>query len=442
VLIGAALKEHTLNRLGYGPSRWHADRYDELGFDAYVAEQLAGSLAAISDTGTTIAAKVARSVASQRQLETVLIDFWFNHFNVDTLDTDPDKRDNTIAGRTTSQLQNSAIAPNILGNFGDMLLATAKAPAMLDYLDNRINYEEEIVNGNEYGLNENYAREIMELHTLGVGGGYSEQDVTAVARILTGWSVQSDAFKFKSARHDGGEKTVMGVIYPAGRGEEEGVEFLDFLASHPSTASFLSYKLAARFVNDVPPGAAVVAASSTFAQSGGDLGQVMNALVMSDVFRADSAFRAKAKPPHRYIASALLAMGAETTGHYSAVSGAAAEAVELCGEVPYVVAPPTGYPETSNYWISGTSMLARFAIAETIAWDSGLRNRLKARAGVDGADALDTVDAIAAEMIPGGIAETTRAAALDYMTTHAASNDERVSAAAHMLLSSPEFVRF
>jgi len=442
VLSGAALKEHTLNRLGYGPSRWHADRYDEIGFDAYVAEQLGDSLAAISQNGTTIATKLERAVTSQRQLETVLIDFWFNHFNIDTIDTDPTKRDKTIAGRTVGQLQNTAIKPHVLGSFGAMLLATAKAPAMLDYLDNRVNFEEEVVNGNEYGLNENYAREIMELHTLGVGGGYSEEDVTEVARILTGWSVANDVYKFKSARHDGGEKTVMGVVYPAGRAEEEGVEYLDFLATHPSTASFLSYKLAARFVNEVPPGAAVVAASGAFAQSTGDLLQVMTSLLTDPSFKDDTAFRAKAKPPHRFIASALLAMGAETKSHYTDVAGDTALAVELCGEIPYVVAPPTGYPETSSYWISGTSMLARFTIAETISWNPALRTRLKTRTGVTGADAQGTVDGIAAHVLPGGISDTTRTAALDHMAANAATNDERVSAAAHMLLSSPEFVRF
>lgn len=442
MLVDAALKEHTLNRLGYGPSRWHADRYDEVGHAAYVAEQLADSLPAISDNGTDIATKLDRSILSRRQLETVLIDFWFNHFNIDTIDTRPDKRDNTIAGRMVGYHQNTAIKPHVLGLFGDMLVATAKSPSMLDYLDNRINFEAEIVNDVEYGLNENYAREIMELHTLGVGGGYSEQDVTEVARILTGWSVNSDAFRFKNARHDHGEKNVMGVNYPAGRREEEGLEFLAFLAAHPSTAGYLSFKLSARFVNDLPPGGAVGPAISAYSATNGDLKAVMTAIIDSDAFVDEANFRAKAKPPHRYMASAILAMGAETRVHYDEVRTAAAEAVELCGEVPYVVADPTGYPEEAEFWISGASMLTRFKTAETIAWNPTLRTRLIDRTGQNGSNVAATIDAIASEMVPGGLANSS----LDAVTAHVAAvgstNDERVSAAAQMVMSSPEFVRF
>ncbi len=266
VLEGRALKEHTLNRLGYGPSVWHWNRYDELGFQSYVDEQLAGTLAAISPTAAATEPKFRRAVLARRQLEVVLLDFWFNHFNVDA--------GGGIAERTVDQHQ-GAIQSHLFGRFSDMLLATARSPAMLDYLDNRINYEEEVVNGRVYGLNENYARELMELHTLGVDGGYSEADIIEVARVLTGWSVSSDAYSFKRSRHDGGQKVVMGATFPAGREEEEGVELLNMLAAHPSTASFLSRKLCRRFVSEDPPPAAVDAAAATFTSSGGNLGDTV-----------------------------------------------------------------------------------------------------------------------------------------------------------------------
>lgn len=442
VLVNGALKEHALNRLGYGPSVWHSTRYDELGFDAYVAEQLAETLPAIDKNGTTIDGKLERSVASQRQLETVLLDFWFNHFNIDAVETNLEKRVKTIAGRMVGFHQNTAIKPHILGNFGAMLLATAQSPSMLDYLDNAVNFEAEVVNGNEFGLNENYSREVMELHTLGVGGGYSEEDVTAAARILTGWSVANDAYKFKTARHDEGAKTVMGVDYPAGRREEEGVEFLDFLATHPSTASFVTYKMCQRFISEIPSAGAVSAASSAFTATGGDLKAVMTDLLATDDFKNDLNFRAKAKPPHRYIASALLAMGAESKGDYSGVNATVVAAVEAAGEIPYVVGPPTGYPEDSSYWISGGSMLARFKVAEAIAYNTRLRNRLKTRAGVDGADVAATVDGIVAAILPGGVSDTTRTESINYATANASTNNERVSAAAQVILSAPEFVRF
>lgn len=442
MIAGAALKEHTLNRLGYGQSLWHSARYEEVGFDAYVGEQLDDSLGATTQNGTTIDSKIERSVVSERQLEVTLIDFWFNHFNIDTIDTRPNQREKTIAGRMVGYHQNTAIKPHVLGDFGAMLLATAKSPSMLDYLDNRLNFEVEVVNGKEYGLNENYAREVMELHALGVGGGYSEQDVTEVARILTGWSVASDAYKFKSARHDKGAKSVMGVDYPAGRNEEEGEDFMQFLADHPSAAAFLSYKICRRFISDIPSAGAVAAASAAYASSGGDLRQVMTALFATDDFKNDTHFRSKVKPPHRYVASALLAMGAQTKSHYSGVSDEMVEGVEACGEIPYVVSPPTGYPENSAYWISGASMLSRFKIAESIANNASLRDRVKDRAGVTGSSVDQTVDGLAAVIIPGGIAAASRAAIINHVTANASTNNERVSAAAQMILSAPEFVRF
>ncbi len=422
-----------MNRLGYGQSTWHSTRYDELGFGAYVAQQLGGSLAALTPAGATTKAKLQRAIGGRRQLEAVLLDFWFNHFNVDA--------GGGIAKRTVDQHE-AVIHRHVLGDFDDMLLATAKSPAMLDYLDNRVNFEYRVSNGKTYGPNENYARELMELHTMGVDGGYGEDDIIEVARVLTGWSVASDAYKFKQFRHDDAAKRVLGATFPAGRDEEEGVELLAMLAAHGSTASFLSRKLCKRLVSENPSASVVDAGAAAFAASGGDLAQTVEAIVTDPGFAANSAFRSKVKPPHRYLASAVLAMGANGQGQYSAILDDLVDGVVQLGEEPYKVGPPTGYPESSGYWVSSAAMLDRFRLAGAIAAHPNLRDRLKTASGASGAGAAETVNKVAAYMCPGGISDQTRAAAEAYVGSNASTNNERVRDAAHAILSSPEFVRF
>lgn len=435
MLEGTALKEHTLNRLGHGLSQWHVQRYDALGFNAYVDEQLAGSLPALSRTASTAEARLQRAVAERRQLETMLLDFWFNHFNVDA-----------SGGfvRDTVDLHDRAIMPHVLGSFPDMLLATAKSPAMLDYLDNRLNVAERVTRTRKFGLNENYAREVMELHTLGIDGGYSEGDVREVARILTGWGVNraSKRFEFTANRHDSGQKRALGVTYPAGRGEAEGAELLAMLADHDSTAAFIARKLCRRLVGESPSQDAVNTAASAFRQSNGNLRTVTSAIIKSSHFRSDENFRTKMKPPLRYVASAMLAMGAGSAADIASLLGRAKVTLEGMGEEPYKVAPPTGYPESSGYWISSSSMIGRFTVSGTIANTATLRSRLKSVIGIDGASVDQTVDRIAAFMCPGGVSSTTRGAAISYVNDQADTNDERISSAAHVILSSPEFVRF
>lgn len=423
-----------MNRLGYGQSAWHTTRYDELGFTAYVTEQLGGSLAALAPTGSNSTAKLQRAIDSRRQLEAMLLDFWFNHFNVDN--------SSGLIRRTVGQHE-AAIRRHILGDFGDMLLATAKSPAMLDYLDNRVNFEYREQGGRTYGPNENYARELMELHTLGVDGGYVEADIIEVARVLTGWSVESDAYKFKQFRHDDGPKTVLGATFPAGRNEEEGVELLAMLANHGSTASFLSRKLCRRLVSENPPASAVDAGAAAFSASGGDLAKTVQAIVSDEGFKGDAGFRSKVKPPHRYLASAVLAMGVVWKGQYEGILDDLVDGIELLGEEPYKVAPPTGYPEASGYWISSSAMLDRFRLAGRIAAHPNLRDRLKLVSGATGGGgAAATVDKVAASICPGGISAQTRTAAEAFVRGNANTNNERVRDAAHAILSSPEFVRF
>lgn len=428
-----------MNRLGYGPSPWFAARYDKLGFNGFVEEQLGTRTQALTDTSAGAGSLMHRSILEQRQLETMLLEFWFNHFNVDAGTGPPTKKgmDAYLAG----------IHSHVRGTFGDMLLTTAQSVSMLDYLDNRVNFKPHTRGGKEYGLNENYARELMELHTLGVDAGYTQEDVIDVARIMSGWTIRNrpslgmHEYRFIRSVHDEGAKTVMGRDYPADRGEEEGVELLAQLADHDATASFISRKLCRRLVHENPSSQVVDAATDAFSSSGGDLMATVRAIIASPEFTDEAAFRSKVKSPHRYLASAMRAMGVTTADEFAPVKKATVGWLGPVGEDPFKVAPPTGYPESSGYWISSGTMLARFSIAGKIAYNDGLRERLKATAGVRGRFPDRTVDAVAAWMCPGGISEGTRQAAIDHVSEQPSKN-LRISATAHALLSSPEFLRF
>lgn len=451
MLNPAQLKEHTLNRLGYGPGTWQSSRYDQLGFTGYVNEQLAQSLPAITIDDVFVAPKIARSVVEQRQLEAVLLDFWFNHFNVNVISDNPNGRDNNVIGRKLPEYQNVAIGQNLLGIFSELVLATAKSPPMLAYLDNHSNRNPRtLANGTVVGYNENYARELMELHTLGVDGGYTQTDVEEVTKILTGWghgfqnSTPPDGFEYRSFHHNTDAKVVMGVDYPADRQIEEGEELINFLSNHPSAASFICTKLCKRFVADSPPFRTVQAAAATFSNTGGDIAAVLTTIFTGpDFATADEAlFRSKAKPPHRYVASALMAMGATQPADWAPLSSSLAGDVIDAGDTPYFFGPPTGYPESAGFWLSPTSMLSRFEMAETIAYEPALVNLLSARAGVDGSDISTTFDALVAICMPAGVSATTEAAVKDHVAANAMTNGQRLSATAHMLFCSPEFMRY
>jgi len=451
VLNPTQLKEHTLNRLGYGNGQWASNRYDELGFAGYVAEQLAQTLPAIVNNDVFIAPKINRGVVAQRQLECVLYDFWFNHFNVNVSSNNPESRSNNPIGRGLPAYQNEAIGPRVLGNFGDLVLATAKSTSMMSYLDNQSNRRPRTLpNGQIIGYNENYARELMELHTIGVDGGYTQTDVFEVARILTGWghnyenSDPPNVFEYRDYHHDADAKTVMGIDYPAGRQIEEGEELISFLSNHPSAASFISTKMCKRFIGDNPPFRAVQSATAIFSDTGGDL-----SLVLADMFNgpdfatADEAlFRSKAKPPHRYVTSALMAMGAVQVADWAPIAESLVADIIDAGDTPYFFGPPTGYPESPGFWLSPTSILNRFEIAESIAYEPGLVALLTARAGVDGSDIAQTFDAVLNVIMPSGVTATTEAAVKDHVAANAMTNTQRVSATAHMLFCSPEFLRY
>jgi uncharacterized protein (DUF1800 family) len=332
-------------------------------------------------------ARVLRAVYSSRQLEEVLVDFWFNHFNVDSTKN---------VGMTPSlgllligSYERDAIRPHVLGHFKDLLLATARHPAMLYYLDNWESVAPNAFDVGPYaprrgtvngvpnsilpnglqrlahGLNENYGREVMELHTLGVKAGYTQDDVIAVARCFTGWTVrspESPEFVFAPFMHDYGEKTVLGHKIPAGGGEQDGLQVIDILAHHPSTAKFISLQLARHFVADNPPPALVDRMASTFMKTDGDLRAVMETMFRSKEFFSQGAWEARIKSPLEMAASTIRAMGGQVTDAWPLV-----QKISDMGEALYSKIEPTGYPDVAETWLSTAGITARMNFAASIA---------------------------------------------------------------------------
>jgi len=323
--------------------------------------------------------RLLRAVYSERQLQEVLVDFWFNHFNV-------------FAGKGATrnylgEYERDAIRPHVLGNFRDLLEATAKSPAMLFYLDNWQNVSPDspspraaqprapggrtaadptspVANGRpNRGINENFARELMELHTLGVDGGYTQDDIVNVARAFTGWTIQpreGSGTRFVPRLHDDKAKTVLGHTIKAGGGQQDVIQVLDILSAHPATARHIALKLAVRFVSDTPPAALVDRAAARFTATRGDLREVVRTIITSPEFAAPEAYRAKVKTPLDFVASALRATGAE-------VRSALPLARELreMGMPLYFCQPPSGYDDTAATWVSAGALVSRmnFAVA-------------------------------------------------------------------------------
>ena len=312
------------------------------------------------------AARLVRAIESERQLDEIMVDFWFNHFNVHAAKGE-------VKWYVTAY-ERDVIRPNALGRFGDLLRGTATHPAMLFYLDNWLSTRPDFTvrfgpnRGKRAGLNENYARELMELHTLGVDGGYTQQDVTEVARAFTGWTIdrprEAARFIFRPAMHDRGDKTILGTRLPAGGGLDDGERVLTMLLHHPSTARFIATKLARRFVADDPPPGLVDRVAATFRATDGDIRTMLRTIVTSPEFWAADARRAKIKKPFEYVASAVRAVG----GHVDARAGLAlARSAAEMGEALYGAQPPTGYPDRAEAWVNAGALLARmnFALALT-----------------------------------------------------------------------------
>ncbi|HWN43359.1 MAG TPA: DUF1800 domain-containing protein [Thermoanaerobaculia bacterium] len=289
--------------------------------------------------GQLMAQKLWRAVESENQLAEVMTDFWFNHFNVSMTD-------NQSRGHLLSY-ERDAIRPNALGKVRDLLGATAKHPAMLLYLDNaRSNARR--------GLNENYARELLELHTLGVDGGYTQRDIVEVARAFTGWTVgvRDGGFLFRPAGHDSGAKTVLGRKLPAGRGIEDGEAVLDLLAVHPSTAKHLASKLAVRFVSDKPSQALVDRLAAVYLKSGGQVRPVLKALAESPELW--SSVGDKIKSPFELAASAIRGLDAEVKQPRETLRW-----IADMGQKLYAYQAPTGYPDRAEAWVNTGSLLNR-----------------------------------------------------------------------------------
>ncbi|MBS1859648.1 MAG: DUF1800 domain-containing protein, partial [Acidobacteria bacterium] len=292
--------------------------------------------------------KLLRAVYSNRQLEEVLSDFWFNHFNV-FLDKGADRY-------LVTAYERDVIRPHVLGKFRDLLEATAKSPAMLFYLDNWESVGADspaAARGGKKGargLNENYGRELMELHTLGVDGGYTQKDVTEVARCFTGWTIRNPRgggeFAFNPRMHDNGPKTVLGLAIPAGGGIADGEKVLDILARSPATAHFISKKLATRFVADDPPEALVERMARTFLKTDGDLGAVMRTMIDSKEFFSEGAYRSKMKSPLEFVASAVRAVNGDVE-----MALPLANQVAQLGQPLYRKQEPTGYSNSSMEWM-------------------------------------------------------------------------------------------
>ncbi len=412
-------------------------------------------------------AKLLRAVHSARQLEEVMVDFWFNHFNVDA-------RKGQVKWLVTSY-ERDAIRPHALGKFRDLLGATAHHPAMLMYLDNAQStvdsryapaYMREQIAAMEermelrgktrkrLGLNENYTRELLELHTLGVDGGYGQKDVLELARVLTGWSVERPGsprgqagFVFRKRMHDRGRKTVMGRVFEDD-GEAEGERALDMLARHPSTARFIATKLCRRFVADEPPPELVERAAKAFTYSGGDIKQTLREIFASAEFRDPGRFRSKVKTPFEFTVSALRATGAELREPAKAL-----RALNDMGQPPYMCEPPTGYPDKAEAWVNSGALVARMQLA-TALLGAGKRGPatvdLEALApGFEEAPGTKTLERLIKALLGGEVKASTRRVLMERLedpeVSRAALDDAPRGVDARKLaalvLGSPDFQR-
>ncbi len=362
---------HLLSRITWGPRLEELERLNNIGLEAYLDEQLhpEGLDDAAADVKlqelpilamdrrtahrltdyrdrcrkALVQGMVLRATHSKRQLLERMVDFWTDHFNVPSRDLEPE----------VIVFQREAIRAHALGNFRDLLFATARSPAMLGYLDNTSNKAE--------SPNENYARELLELHTLGVDGGYGEEDVKEVARAFTGWTVDNrtdSGFYFRAKVHDAGEKHVLGHTLPADRGVEDGLHVLSLLADHPSTARFVCTKLCVKFVADDPPHNLVESAARVWAETDGDLKRVLRHIFLSSEFEVSAG--QKLRRPLEFFVGALRATGTEPRDDETR------ELLKNLAHVPYAWEPPDGYPDKAAAWLTSSGLLARWNVASAL----------------------------------------------------------------------------
>jgi uncharacterized protein (DUF1800 family) len=459
---------------------------------------LADQFRTVAAIGQLEQAKLVRAVESQRQLQEVLVDFWSNHFNID-VKKGPDRVYKIVDDR-------DVIRPHIWGTFHDLLEASAKSPAMLFYLDNATNTVARNVTPQQQqmqarvlqqmfgtaapvdttaqagtlttkqqgGINENYAREIMELHTLGVDGGYTQQDVQEVARCFTGWTIDrmTGEFVFRPRLHDNGAKVVLGHDIPAGGGINDGEMVLNILCTHPSCAHFISKELCERFVSDDPPEALVDRIAGVFTQTGGNLRQVTEAILSSPEFLSPSTYGNKIKSPLEFAASAVRASDSSlltkqpppfdkivATMEGTAILGRGQAADRISktkrqslnwhiyelGEPLFACTPPTGYKEVSKFWVSPGALIERLNFALALTQQEVSDVRFNPQALLGGID-LDNSEAVlnqcVATLLQNNITDSTRKV-LEQTALPKPGDGQTVNASKliALIIGSPEFQR-
>ena len=379
--------------------------------------------------GEVLITRVLRDTYSERQLQEVMTDFWLNHFNVYL-------RKGPFAPWYLADYQDKVIRPRALGKFEDLLVATAQSPAMLFYLDQTESvgphsmaamraewFQRPNGKGRELGINENYARELMELHTLGVDGGYTQKDVIEVAKAFTGWGIerpdQGGEFVFNPRRHEPGPKFVLGKKI-SDRGEDEGLEILHMLAMSPATAHHVSFQIAQRFVSDTPPPALVDAMAATWMRTGGDIREVLRTMLQRPEFWSKEAYRAKVKTPEEYVISAVRATGGDVV-HPAAL----VEAIGQLGMPLYGCQTPNGYSWTAEAWLNSGELLDRMnfsmALADNSAGTVMEWDKLLGIAGPQDANATEKESRLETALLGESASEHTRSAALSQLAQDASS---------------------
>lgn len=407
------------------------------------------------------ASRILRAVYSERQLQEVMVDFWTNHFNV-------------FAGKGADRwllpsYDRDTIRPNAMSKFATLLEATAQSPAMLFYLDN---FQSVSPNANanrgrgplqrlladrqpqpqqqRRGINENYARELMELHTLGVDGGYTQKDVQEVARCFTGWTIfqprggaaavnamrggegarrNAGTFFFNQRVHDDGEKTVLGHKIPAGGGIKDGLMVLDILAHHPSTAKFIATKLVRHFVSDDPPKALVDRVAATFTKSDGDIRETLKTIFFSKEFNSTDAYRAKIKRPFELVVSAIRTLGADTNG-----GPQTHQWIARMGEPLYGFQTPNGYSDAAESWVNTGGLLERMNFGLALA-NNRIQGTRVSLAKLNG-DQSKVMDEYLKTVLAGEISSATRETLLKQLEPA-----DPVTKVVGLILGTPEFQR-
>ncbi len=443
-----------LHRAGYGPRPGDVDRARALGLAALLEEQL--DPASIEDAAAELIvaglstyhmdptqvieyepqdvipelylATVSRALYSKRQLYEAMVEFWSDHFHIYL-------RKNRFTSLLKPYDDRTVIREHALGNFRDLLGASAASPCMLIYLDNNQNTAE--------APNENYARELMELHTVGVDGGYTEEDVRELSRVLTGWGVRRanrigrGTARFNPDAHDDGEKVVMGQVFPAGQGEADITQVLDFLAAHPATAQFIATKLVRRFVADDPPASLVAAVAETFTQTGGDIKSMLRTLFLSDEFATAPP---KLKRPYTFVVASMRALNAQIRMRGIRPLG---DTLRLMGQVPFMWPTPDGYPDTAGPW--SNNVLPRWNFALRLANNNlpGLAANLEDLAALGQVSSVDEVLTTFSGLVLGRDLTADERATLKFYTGDGAPDNAatrlKLIDAVGLMLASPAF---